>query len=230
MYPAVIKKTAVVANEPKYISDLRKELKKKGLLDDEDNKKTVVLKLKDSFKESNVFKNGFIFANRQVINPNMDITNLEQMGVDKSYSYTLKTGSIRETHILEESQEETKSGNLNRKTYKLLELGRNVIQKAISKNYFYKFSNITKYYPNIKSINEFLDSEDYLGGLEVTLSSKYDDLSEINNEELLQCVLEILKEIENKIKRNYVPYRGTKEFFVTPLKKHQQFMRLKKLC
>lgn len=208
-------------NEPKYISDLRKELKEKGLLDDEDNKKTVVLKLKDSFKESNVFKNGFIFVNRQVINTNIDITNLEQMGVDKSYSYTLKTGSIKETHILEDSQEETKSGNLNRKTYKLLELGRNVIQKAISKNYFYKFSNITKYYPNIKSINEFLDSEDYLGGLELTLSSKYNDLSEINNEELLQCVLEILKEIENKIKRNYVPYIGTKEFFVMPLKNLQ---------
>lgn len=208
-------------NEPKYISDLRKELKEKGLLDDEDNKKTVVLKLKDSFKESNVFKNGFIFVNRQVINTNIDITNLEQMGVDKSYSYTLKTGSIKETHILEDSQEETKSGNLNRKTYKLLELGRNVIQKAISKNYFYKFSNITKYYPNIKSINEFLDSEDYLGGLELTLSSKYNDLREINNEELLQCVLEILKEIENKIKRNYVPYIGTKEFFVTPLKSLQ---------
>lgn len=204
-------------NEPKYISDLRKELKEKGLLDDEDNKKTIFLKLKDSFKESGVFKNGFIFANRQVINTNIDITNLEQMGVDKCYSCTLKTGSIKETHVLDDSQEETKSGNLNRKTYKLLELGRNVIQKAISKNYFYEFSNITKYYPNIKSINEFLDSEDYLGGLEVTLNSKYNNLSEINNEELLQCVLEILNEIENKIKRNYVPYKGTKEFYVTPL-------------
>lgn len=208
-------------NEPKYISDLRKELKEKGLLDDEENKRTVVLKLKNSFKESNVFKNGFIFTNRQVINTNANISSLEQMGVSKAYNYTLKTGSLRETHILDDNQEEVKSSNLNRKTYKLLEFGKNVIQKAIGKNYFYRFSNINKYCPNIKSINEFIESNDYLGGLEVTLSSKYNNLSEISNGDLLQCVLDILKEVEGKIKRNYVPYIGTKEFFVTPLESLQ---------
>lgn len=205
-------------NEPKYISDLRKELKEKGLLDDEANMKTVVLKLKDSFKDSNVFKNGFILGNKKVINTNANIVNLKQMGVAESYNYTLKSGSIRETHILDDIQEETKSNNLNRKTYKLLELGKNIIQKAISTNYFYKFSNIIKYYPNIESINKFINSNDYLGGLEVTLISEYNNLSEIKNDDLLQCVLDVLKEIEGKIKRNYVPYKGTKEFFIMPLK------------
>src|SRR5699024_10611739 len=39
-----------------------------------------------------------------------------------------------------------------------------------------------------------------------------------DNIELLEIVLDILKEIEDKIKKNHIPYIGTKEFYPQALK------------
>ncbi|WP_447407324.1 DEAD/DEAH box helicase family protein [Clostridium perfringens] len=205
-------------NEPKYISDLKKELKEKGIIEDDVNKITVDLKLKDSFKKSNVFKNGVIFANRQIVNTNKDIEGLSQMKVELSYEFDLKTGNIKETHILDDNTEKDKANNLTPTPFKLKDFGYNVIRKAISKNEFYSFENLKKYLPNIQSIDEFIMGNKYLGAIEVTIRSKYTKIDDIDNTELLDIVLDILKEIEGKIKKNYIPYIGTKEFYPEALK------------
>lgn len=206
-------------NEPKYISDLKKELKEKGIIEDDNNRITVKLKLKDSFKKSNVFKNGVIFANRQVVNTNQHITKLSQMGVSGAYSFVLKTGSLKETHILDDTVEQSNADNLTPSTYKLKQFGDNVIRKAINRNDFFNFINLKKYLPNLNSINEFIYDESYLGSIDITITSKYSDVNEISNLELLDIVSNMLKDIENKIKRKYIPYRGTKEFYPTPISK-----------
>lgn len=205
-------------NEPKYISDLKKELKEKGIIEDEANKITVNLKLKDSFKKSNVFKNGVIFVNRQIVNTNKDIETLSQMKVELSYDFDLKTGNIKETHILDDNTDKDKASNLTPTTFNLKDFGFNVIRKAISKNEFYAFETLKKYLPNLQSINEFITDNKYLGAIEVTIRSKYTDINNIDNIELLDIILDILKEIEGKIKKNYIPYIGTKEFYPEALK------------
>ena len=205
-------------NEPKYISDLKKELKEKGIIEDDANKITVDLKLKDSFKKSNVFKNGVIFVNRQVVNTNKDIEGLSQMKVELSYEFDLKTGNTKETHILDDNTEKDKANNLTPTTFKLKDFGYNVIRKAISKNEFYSFENLKKYLPNLQSINEFITDNKYLDSIEVTIRSKYTEIDDIDNIELLEIILDILKEIEGKIKKNYIPYIGTKEFYPEALK------------
>ena len=200
-------------NEPKYISDLKNELKEKGIIEDDKNKITVDLKLKDSFKKTDVFQNGFIFMNKQDINTNEDIKELSQMKVDLSYDFNLRTGNIKENHILDNNTDKDKANNLTPTTFKLKDFGYNVIRKAISKNEFYSFENLKKYLPNLKSINEFITDNKYLDAIEVIIRSKYTEIDDIDNIELLEIVLDILKEIESKIKKNYIPYRGTKEFY-----------------
>ena len=205
-------------NEPKYISDLKKELKEKGIIEDDSNKITVDLKLKDSFKKTNVFKNGIIFANRQVVNTNKDIEALCQMKVELSYDFDLKTGNIKETHILDDNADKDNANNLTPTTFKIKDFGYNVIRKAISKNDFYSFENLKKYLPNLQSINEFITDNKYLDSIEITIRSKYTKIDDIDNIELLEIILDILKEIEGKIKKNYIPYVGTREFYPEALK------------
>ncbi|CEO12448.1 Uncharacterized protein conserved in bacteria [[Clostridium] sordellii] len=205
-------------NEPKYISDLKKELKENGIIEDDSNKIIVDLKLKDSFKKTNVFKNGVIFVNRQVVNTNKDIEALSQMKVDLSYDFDLKTGNVKEIHILDDYTDNDKANNLTPTTFSIKDFGYNVIRKAISKNEFYSFGNLKKYLPNLQSMNEFITDNKYLGAIEVTIRSKYTEIDDIDNIELLDIVLDILKEIEGKIKKNYIPYIGTKEFYPKALK------------
>lgn len=205
-------------NEPKYISDLRKELKTTGIIEDDANKRIIELKLKDSFKKSNVFKNGIIFTNKQVINTNKDIESLSQMKIDLSFNFSLRTGSIKEIHILDDDIYKDKSSNLTPTTFNLKDFGYNIIRKAISKNEFFSFENLKKYLPNLCSINEFIKSDKYLGGVEVTIRSEYTDINNINNEELLDITLDILNDIQIKIKKNYIPYRGTREFYPEPIR------------
>ena len=190
-------------NESKYISDLKKELKEKGIIEDDENKLTVELKLKDSFKECKLFKNGVIFANRQTINTNKDIEKLSQMNVESSYNFDLKTGDIKEIHILDENTDKIIANNLISTTFNLKDFGFNIIRKAISKNEFFSFKNLKKYLPNLRSINEFMTDDRYLGAIEVTIRSKYTDIDDI----------------EEKIKINYIPYIGTKEFYPQQIKK-----------
>lgn len=206
-------------NESKYISDLKKELKEKGIIEDDENKLTVELKLKDSFKECKLFKNGVIFANRQTINTNKDIEKLSQMNVESSYNFDLKTGDIKEIHILDENTDKIIANNLISTTFNLKDFGFNIIRKAISKNEFFSFKNLKKYLPNLRSINEFMTDDRYLGAIEVTIRSKYTDIDDIDNSDLLDITLDILKMIEEKIKINYIPYIGTKEFYPQQIKK-----------
>lgn len=203
-------------NEPKYISDLRKELREKGIIADDDKRKEVYIKLKDSFKDSDFYKQGFIFTNKQIVSSNEKITSLQDMRIDNNYEYKLRVGITKETHILVEKVDE-KAENFDRITVNLIDVGRNIIQKAINKNDFYRFDSLNKYFPHLSSVKEFIDSQNYLGGLKVTFVGKYKNITQIKNEELLESVLYILKTIEGKVRKNYIPYVGTKEFFLTSL-------------
>ena len=132
-------------NEPKYISELNKELRIEGISGDE-SKITVDLKLKDSFKETDIFKTGVIFENKKVKNTNKDIDSLSQMKVELSYKFDLKTGNIKETYILDDNTDKDKANNLTSTTFQLKDFGYNVIRKAISKNEFYSFENLKNIY------------------------------------------------------------------------------------
>ena len=140
------------------------------------------------------------------------------MKVDLSYDFDLKTGNVKEIHILDDYTDNDKANNLTPTTFSIKDFGYNVIRKAISKNEFYSFGNLKKYLPNLQSMNEFITDNKYLGAIEVTIRSKYTEIDDIDNIELLDIVLDILKEIEGKIKKNYIPYIGTKEFYPKALK------------
>ena len=101
------------------------------------------------------------------------------------------------------------------------EIERNIIQSAIARNPFYTFSSLRHYFPNLNSMQEFINSDSYLGGLQITFQGNIYQLNE-NKFEKLQAVLNLLDEIEAQIRLLHTgEYEGSKEF--TPSRIHEVF-------
>jgi len=68
--------------------------------------------IKDSFKETEFWKEGVIFINDRMKNPRTEIYSLQDAKITKSYRYELKTGEIKEEIILDEEKKIKKSKDI----------------------------------------------------------------------------------------------------------------------
>ena len=49
-----------------------------------------------------------------------------------------------------------------------MKFSRHIVKNALARIPFYKFNQINHFFTDIRSINDFIDYENYLGGLEIT--------------------------------------------------------------
>jgi type III restriction enzyme len=61
-------------------------------------------------------------------------------------------------------------------------------------------------------MEEFIKSEDYLSGLEITFKGAKSDLEKIHNRDLLNALIVLLRQIENEVKGNTMKYKGSDKF------------------
>jgi len=199
------------AHNPKYIQELNNALIKIGIKPE----RTVELelKIKDDFKKTDFWKTGLIFLNDKTDFPRQEIDSLLKAKALIEHSYNLKTGAVEEDEILSDKlQLKQQEGDIVPKRIGFAELGSQVIRKAINQLEFFRFSNLIKYFPNIKSITEFIDSSDYLCGVVVTLKGKKEDITKLNSSNRLEVASYVLEQISKRILSNSMDYEGTKVF------------------
>ena len=93
-----------------------------------------------------------------------------------------------------------------RQDVKVSEIERNVIQAAINRNPFYTFASLRHYFPHVSSIRDFITSQDYLGGLEITFQGDLEGLAD-DKAGKLSAMLGLLTQIEAEIRRQRTDYR-----------------------
>jgi type III restriction enzyme len=94
-------------------------------------------------------------------------------------------------------------------TYKVSSFGENVIRSALDKFEFFRFETLKKYFPHIKSIKEFISSEDYLGSVEIKVSGPKDKIDELTPIEKLKLLLFLCKKISEQARTNTSEFKGT---------------------
>jgi type III restriction enzyme len=77
---------------------------------------------------------------------------------------------------------------------------------------FYKFDNLKKYFPHLKSIREFIFSDKYLGNVEVEITGVKEKLDRLSQDEKLEITLSVVKEIAEQAKTNTSEYIGSTSF------------------
>jgi len=196
------------AYNPRYIDELHTALDVIGMKPKEVKKRQ--LKLKLDFENSDYYKSEFIFLNEQKDYHREDVFGLGSSTIDTIHKIKLRTGFTKTTLVFE--KQDKKKMSTTYQDYNLIDFGMPVIRKAINKLHFYEFDNIAKYFPNVKSVSEFITSESYLGKLKVEVHGTEEQVKNLSQHDKLDIAVQLLEKIATHEQSSRVEKKGTIEF------------------
>ena len=204
--------------DSRYISELKKALVDSGIYEDDENLVTKQLTLKMDFKETDFYRDGHVFYNKKIPKSFDNIKSFADLGVKKTnYRHTLSSGVGRMSGAFA-GTDTSESEAIKTKDIKLTEIPKNTIRFALSQNPFFYFDSLSHYFPSIGSLSNFIDSTDFLAGLEITFSGTANRLKEISHFDYLQALNGLLQNIEAEIKSNSTEYEGS-DYIKEPVNK-----------
>jgi len=196
------------AYNPRYIQELNTALQEIGIKAKESRE--IQLTLKPDFKESDIYKNGIIFLNKQLKNDRTGILNLPTSIIAQSFEVKLETGISSTTTIFDDQN--VANIELKEKEYCLTDFGINIIRKALNRLEFYKFNNLKSFLPNLKSVSEFITSDSYLGKVKVNVKGLLSQINNLSPKQKVDITTKVLEKISQIIISEDVEFKGTKEF------------------
>ena len=211
-------------NQSDYINAITKELRRIGLLDEQDEAiSTITLKVKESFLNHDLYKNGVIYVNKKIEQNREDVEGIEDyIGYYKSQKRYIDNQSHELVVYDDEVNEVTFKES---QTFIIGKLFVDLVRLAINQKPFFYFANLKKYFPHLTSIREFIESSYYLGKVSFTLHTTQP--LELTNELYVKYLFELLDEIEKGIVKNAKTYVGSCEFY--PVRINQKIPKEKKL-
>lgn len=196
--------------DSRYISELKKALVESGVYEDEDRLETKQLTLKEDFKQTHFYKNGMVVFNKKKEKSYDNVKSFADLGVSrKNYKCQLSSGFGKMTSAFFEMELQYEAETQHSKDIKLSAIPKHVIRYALSQNPFFYFDSLERYFPNVGSLSNFIDSMDYLGSLEIIFSGSGTRLSEITNNDYLLSIQGLLQNIEMEMKSNLTEFEGS---------------------
>lgn len=197
-------------DDSRYIGELKAALREIGF--DIDNVKTCEYKLKESFKQDELYQRGVIFLNERVEKNSPVPNELSPAVRDRIYNFTVGAGFTGLTQMMtDDAEKNTKiSFHTVRKTVKEI-AAKNfaIVSKALRKFPVYKFSNLKKIYPALESVRNFVTDEKYLGGVKIDIKIPGENPGA---SDLYFAVCNVLEKIAAEISTPNLQYEGTKDF------------------
>lgn len=203
-------------DEPVYIRLLKNELSQVGIWDN--NTEVKQLTLKAEFKKTAFYQTGMVAFNERVKRDYSSVKSFAGLGVvKKNFCYQIAAGDDYETTIMDDDGQ-IDNTSMESKDIPLSHISIHVIRHAMDGNGFYKFDNLTKYFPHLKSSADFICADNYLGGLTITLKAPTSAaFINISNHQYMEAMQKMLKEIEAQVKANTTKYQGS-DYKTAPIK------------
>ncbi len=198
-------------NDSRYISEIRTALIDEGMLDERTVEKP--LKLKRGFKETDFYKRGIVYINERVKNRNESVRSFTDIGVSsKNYHHSLATGRGTSEAVLDGNSDVTRITEAQRRDVPVKEIPFHIVRSAIVRNPFFAFKSLKTYFPYINSIREFVEADEYLGGLSITFQGDSSELLHLSNRAQLNAMTGLLNQIESELRQDVTEYKGTESF------------------
>ena len=195
--------------DSRYISELKKALVESGIYEDEEKLVTKQLTLKLDFKETDFYKTGQVVYNKKVEKSYNNVKSFADLGVSKrNFTHTLSSGIGRMSGVFN-TEEETTPDKIESKDIKLSDIPKHIVRFALAQNPFFYFDSLEKYFPNVGSLSNFIESKDFLGSLEITFNGSKARLADILNTDYLFSIQGLLQSIESEIKSNLTEFEGS---------------------
>ena len=199
------------SQNPRYVSELQTAMEVTGII--AKKSKEIDLKLKESFKQTKLYKDGYIFVNEQEQYPlNENVNSFSESILRNPFKVRIKSGEMKSSLVFEKLSNTIDADSLKTINIKMADLGIHIIRAAINRLETYKFSTLKEIFPALKSIKDFIESESYLANLFVTVSGREDVIADLSQLNKLGIATEVLRQIEPMLSKSGVGIRGTKQF------------------
>ncbi len=196
-------------NNSNYITEIRTALIDEGMLDERTVEKR--LKLKSAFKKTDFYKRGIIYINERIENKNESVRSFADIGVSsKNYHHSLPTGRGVVEAALDDNVDVQQIIEAGQKNIPVSDIPFHIVRAAVTRNPFFAFKSLKTYFPHIKSVREFIEADEYLGGLSITLQG--DERYLLSNETYLAAMTGLLEQIASELRQNIIEYKGTESF------------------
>ncbi|HHT9135298.1 MAG TPA: DEAD/DEAH box helicase family protein, partial [Candidatus Avalokitesvara rifleensis] len=200
-------------NDFRYIAEIKDELVKSGIAPPDDRRKQITVSIKDSITKTRFWKNGLLFLNEQKKNSREKVKRMRDLISATIFKHKLRIGKTTETGVFDEMTEnDSQEQDVKQLNIKFNQIEKHINRKALDKIDFYRFSNLKRFFPSLKSIDEFLTSDDYLGEVDIEVYGSKEQLDNLNNHDKYEIALNVFRELANKIESSTTEYIGTKEF------------------
>lgn len=187
---------------PEYISELKSALRESGIMPPQEPK-TVTLKVKEDFKNTEFWKKGLIFINSRKKKDGLKLEDISQIIQNKVYGpVVLKSGRLQEEALFENEKSEHQQKTKN---IELKDFSDAVIRKAIAKNDFYRFDNLKKYFSKLDSISSLIEC---IKDARVNATTN----GQLTPDDKLKIILVLLDQLKAQIESQYTEYEGTRLF------------------
>lgn len=198
------------AHNPRYIQELNIALREIGMKPKETQARPI--SIKEKFKQTDLHKAGHIYLNSQQKYSREDIVGLDSSLITKVHKVVLRTGQVNSLTAFDVGNMGATGVERKTREFDLGSFGVAIIRKAIQRMGFYRFSNLKHHLPNLKSVQEFITSVDYLGKIRLEISGTAGQLDNLTADAKLDAAVQVLGDIANVISSEKIEYKGTKEF------------------
>lgn len=195
--------------DSRYIDELNKALIATGIMPESQTEVHYVLK--DSFKQDDLYKTGIVFLNRREVKSRQNVLELLPSARDKEYAITVNAGKTAMDTMMMNAHTNTTVKTFKHKTTigKVATYNYSIVHSALRRIDVFKFSVLRGYFPNLKSLREFITDDAYLGGVRMLIESRDEQPTP---QTYFEACLYVLTKIGGEISAIKETYEGTTDF------------------
>ena len=199
----------------RYITEIKVALRESGLVSKLEPTR-IELKLKENFKAEKFYKLGYILTNDRIEKSRKDVNSLPDKLRVTPTELTITPSAGSTIGLFDESTVKTQ----NKVSEKIIvrEIPLNVLLKGIRLFPSLSFDKLKLKFPNLKSIEEFVLKESYLGNMVLSLNFPQD--YKYTNSDLLNAMKKLFNEVSSYISKIEDQYEGTTVFKEQPVSKY----------
>lgn len=200
----------------RYIDELHKALINTGMMDV--NVMVRKLHLKESFKQSRLYKSGSVLVNDQIEMAHGMSTSLPPKVRSRMHHYTVPGRLTTVSQIMLDNKPVDpvpESVVYSYTVRQIAEMNYNTVYSAIRRFPRFKLSGLQNIYPCIKSMRQFITSDDFLGEIHIDILSCD---GEPTQENLFRACLKMAEEIASSLSDIDKQYAGSTKFRLVPFK------------
>ena len=200
---------------PRYIQELENVLIREGIMPERTIKREI--KIKNSFKNSNFWKKGYIFLNYRKENLGKDVFALSDVKAEFDYNaeeniFQLLTREAIEKDLFVAGAGAGVVAKIEIRDYKIADLGTHIVRTALAKIPAGRFDELKKTFGNIESARDFISNEKYFGGIKIKIKGTSEQVKNLLQIEKLNIAGFVINKVLEAASKEKKEYYGTKEF------------------